>query len=534
MASSTTVPKAPLLSVRGSEGLYLLTPSESNYSQLSKLDGFQDNFKNCRISAFDNSGRYFSYCNSTSVFVVDLKNECKVVATINRPRTSYIKFSPQGSFLVLWETFYVGKDGNADNFNLNIYETVTGKLIKSFVQKKQAENFVDWTGDDSVFAVLIGPEVLFYDPRKMENPPNRIKIENLSSFSMHPTSKYVAVYGAGKKSQPSFIRLYQYPKVDTVVANKSFFGADKVEFKWSCQGTNLLLLCSTETSQNSYYGDSTLHQIGVNGESQLVQLSKKGPIYAVEWNPVREEFIVIYGTMPAKASLYNGKCEVVYEFGTGPRNECHFNPHGNIVCLAGFGNLAGRIEVWSLAANNKIPQEINTFQVDDVTSFQWSPDGEHILTATTAPRLRVSNGFKVWNYLGENKYIYKVPANNELWQVQWQPGTYPIRPVIKKPAVVVKEETKAYVPPHLRGTNKVSTIKNKLHDDDEKPDNKLRVKSDVIDNEKKIKTLKKKLTQIEDLRKRQAGGEKLEKNQLEKLSTVDEILEEIKKLELGQ
>lgn len=57
-----------------------------------------------------------------------------------------------------------------------------------------------------------------------------------------------------------------------------------------------MLLCSTETSQNSYYGDSTLHQINTNGESQMVQLSKKGPIYALNWNPVRDEFVVVYGS----------------------------------------------------------------------------------------------------------------------------------------------------------------------------------------------------------------------------------------------
>jgi uncharacterized protein with WD repeat len=64
----------------------------------------------------------------------------------------------------------------------------------------------------------------------------------------------------------------------------------------------------------------------------------------------------------------------------------------SLVCLCGFGNLRGRIEVWNLSSTNKIPNEITTIEVDDVTSFEWSPDGEHILTATTAPRLRVSNG----------------------------------------------------------------------------------------------------------------------------------------------
>lgn len=33
--------------------------------------------------------------------------------------------------------------------------------------------------------------------------------------------------------------------------------------------------------------------------------------------------------MPAKATLYNGKCEAIFDFGTGPRNECFYNQHGN-------------------------------------------------------------------------------------------------------------------------------------------------------------------------------------------------------------
>lgn len=32
--------------------------------------------------------------------------------------------------------------------------------------------------------------------------------------------------------------------------------------------------------------------------------------------------------MPAKATLYNLKGDVIYDFGTGPRNEAHFDPFG--------------------------------------------------------------------------------------------------------------------------------------------------------------------------------------------------------------
>lgn len=50
--------------------------------------------------------------------------------------------------------------------------------------------------------------------------------------------------------------------------------------------------------------------------------------------------------MPAKASLFNLKCEPIYDFGTGPRNSIYYNPQGNILLLAGFGNLRGNVEIW--------------------------------------------------------------------------------------------------------------------------------------------------------------------------------------------
>jgi translation initiation factor 2A len=151
--------------------------------------------------------------------------------------------------------------------------------------------------------------------------------------------------------------------------------------------------------------------------------------------------------MPAKATLFNAKCEAVYEFGTGSRNDCYFSPHGSILCLAGFGNLRGRIEMWHLNTPNRVPKEICSVQADDTTYFEWSPDGEHVLCATTSPRLRVSNGFKILKYNGEIKYSYLLPAQQELWQVQFQPGNYPA-PKLEfnhQAETVVKDERNKFV-----------------------------------------------------------------------------------------
>lgn len=533
----------PNLSVRGSEGVYILSPSgQSGYSQLAKFNSFQDEYKNAKFTAFDSTGRLFAYTGPTHVKLIDMKNECKLIASIDKPRTSYLKFSPLGTYLVLWETFYINKEDKKEVKNLNIYETSTGTLFMSMVYRKNVESAINWTNDESVYGILVNSEVQFYEKEKPGFIAHRLKVENLASFSMSPMSKCVAVHASGKKGQPSNIRLFQYPNFTNVLANKSFFNAHSVEYKWNKSGYYLLLLCTTETSANSYYGDSTLHQISPNGESQLVQLSKKGPIYSIQWNPVKDEFIVVYGTMPAKVTLFNAKCDAVYEFGTGSRNDCYYSPHGNILCLAGFGNLRGRIEMWNLTTQNKVPQELCSVQADDTTWFEWCPDGEHVLTATTSPRLRVSNGFKILNYAGEIKYSYLLPKGHELWQVQFQPGNY-IQPKItmKKSEVIVKDEPKAYVPPHLRGANNKApaNFNSKLHADDEKADTKLKIKPNekkVLDpaaeKEKKIRNLKKKIAQIEDLKKKQKEGVVLEKNQVDKIKSEDDLIEELEKLEL--
>ena len=70
------------------------------------------------------------------------------------------------------------------------------------------------------------------------------------------------------QGQPSFVRVYKYPNFggpNAAVANRTFFKADKVEMMWNGNGTAMLLLTTTDTSESSYYGDQGLHFLGVNG-----------------------------------------------------------------------------------------------------------------------------------------------------------------------------------------------------------------------------------------------------------------------------
>jgi len=52
--------------------------------------------------------------------------------------------------------------------------------------------------------------------------------------------------------------------------------------------------------------------------------------------------------------VYNAKAEAIFDFGTGPRNCVYYSPLGNLLVLAGFGNLRGHVEVWDTSSNRKM------------------------------------------------------------------------------------------------------------------------------------------------------------------------------------
>lgn len=102
--------------------------------------------------------------------------------------------------------------------------------------------------------------------------------------------------------------------------------------------------------------------------------------------------------------------------------------------------------------------QVSKPQAADTTHFSWCPDGEHVVTATCSPRLRVSNGYKIWHYTGSVLHKWDMAAGSELWEVRWQSfpdGSFPERAVKYQAAVselgtTQAPPTQAYRPPALR------------------------------------------------------------------------------------
>jgi translation initiation factor 2A len=121
---------------------------------------------------------------------------------------------------------------------------------------------------------------------------------------------------------------------------------------------------------------------------------------------------------------------------------------GNLACFAAVGNMSGVMEVWDL----KKKSMLGTIDASPASYIDWSPCGRYLVTAILSPRLRVENGFRIWNYHGDliSSVLFK-----ELYSVCWNPKTVDSFVALQskgsKPAA--PQKVAAYVPPSLRNAS---------------------------------------------------------------------------------
>lgn len=544
-----------------------------------------------RVMTFSDDGSKFAWCDSSGLHVICSKTKQETLK-LDLKRTFVMKFSPRNDTLVTWENYAVTKDNPNGKDNLEMFDTSSGELIYHAVHRKINGWKPQWFSGGNICAKLFGNSVHFFNGNDFQTVINKIHIDKLTDFKLSPNVKppyRISCFAKGAKGAPSFVRIFQYPnlKPDDQIANKSFFKADNADMLWNEKGSHLLVKASVDvdTTGQSYYGEQSLHFMSCSGETCIVSLSKKGPIYDAAWSPNSNEFCVVYGFQPAKASVFNLKCNEIFNFTPSAKNQCFYNPHGNLIAMAGFGNLRGNLEVWDMNTKTQVSQ----FQAPNTTYFEWCKDGAHFITATTTPRLRVDNGYKLWNYLKGVGYENLKPKSDSLFEVLWQPDSSQnfsapnahegLKSQNFSNGGIAKTAATAYIPPHARGKKKDSYVKsiNQFNNADEPPseaeplskaaqknkrkrdakkskqqninstnlsneqqdalkmasyllkesDPPANVKPALDDTEKKIKNLRKKLQAIEKLKLQQVQGKVLEKNQLEKLNTEQKLIEEL-------
>ncbi|CAI5727662.1 unnamed protein product [Hyaloperonospora brassicae] len=264
----------------------------------------------------------------------------------------------------------------SDLGNLVVWDALTCKEVARFKQKSYTRDKwspLQWSSDETVCARQSANSVMLYSGRDVAaGPIGPINLPNVANSSVAPGS---------------------WPR--SIQATKSFYKAQDVTFKWSPTGSALIIETRTDidTSGKSYYCETGLFFLQSDGEYDcIVLLTKEGTVHDVAWDPTGRGFVVIAGAMPANATLYDSKAIPVFEFAAAPRNHVSWNPHGRFLCLAGFGNLRGDMD---FLERNKV-KKMGSATLNSATTFAWSPDSRYFAVATTFPRLRVDNGYKIF------------------------------------------------------------------------------------------------------------------------------------------
>ncbi|KAI1849835.1 hypothetical protein JX265_012301 [Neoarthrinium moseri] len=388
------------------------------------VPGFVKPEGNLRSCVYSPCGRYLAWATNETVAVVDA-SAGHVITAVPVVQIYEVAFSPRGTYFSTWERPSKDENGDATK-NLKIWRTVEElpegaekQPIGRFVQKSQAGWNLQYTSDEKFCARSVTNEVQFYESHDLTTVWNKLRVEGVTDFALAPgTSHNVAVFVPERKGQPAAVKVFNVPQFHSPISQKTFFKGDKVQMKWNSVGSSLIVLAQTDVdkSNKSYYGETTLYLLYANGGFDArITLDKEGPIHDVTWSPNGKEFGVIYGYMPAKTTIFNQRAVAMHSFQLAPRNTIIFSPTGRFVLVAGFGNLAGQIDVYDM---DKDFRKICTIESGNPSVCQWSPDSRYIMTATTSPRLRVDNGVKLWHVGGSIMYNEDMV---ELYNVSWRP-----------------------------------------------------------------------------------------------------------------
>ncbi|KAF3763775.1 translation initiation factor eIF-2A [Cryphonectria parasitica EP155] len=400
-------------------------PTAGEPAPYSPVPGFDKYEGNSRCCVYSPCGRYFAWASNDGVSVIDATTGNVVTSLPGLALVNELGFSPLGTFLTTLERPSKDEAGDATK-NLKIWRIIedlpegTAKApLGQFVQKSQNEWNLQYTADEQFCARLVTNEVQFYQSHDLKTVWNKLRVEGVSGFALAAGSSHnVAVFVPERKGQPATVKVFNVPQFASPISQKTFFKGDKVQLKWNLQGSSLIVLAQTDVdkSNKSYYGETTLYMLSANGDFDArITLDKEGPIHDVSWSPTGREFGVVYGYMPAKTTVFNHRAVAQRSFPLGPRNTITFSPTGRFVLVAGFGNLAGQIDVYDLSKDYR---KVCTIESGNPSVCQWSPDSTYIMTATTSPRLRVDNGVKLWHVGGRIMYNQDM---DELYNITWRP-----------------------------------------------------------------------------------------------------------------
>jgi translation initiation factor 2A len=380
-------------------------------SQTHKFDTEIANFY------YSPNGKTIAFATLGEIHIVnsnDLANKISTIKYEAAKNFEEVQFSPQGNYLVTW----VQPEKSNDHQNLCIWEVESGnKLIGWVMKNKFSWPLIQFSHDESIMGSLIQKgKISFYkSPNFSCQSEVSLSIAGITQFFISPAQiPFVAAFVPPKASEPGFIQVYKYPKFDTPLVKKAFFG-DSIELSWNKDGNAMLITINMDVDKANYYGKKTLQFI--NAQTKFDSSVTESFVHDAQWNPNGKEFAIIHGNMPnPKTTIYDLKAVHKVDLMVGvARNKLMFDPTGRILMIGGFGSLNGEMDFWDISRPDFVKLgHITAFS----SSFQaWSPDGKYFLACVQSPRMKVDNDIKIFNIYGKLLFEEK---RKDLYQAEWR------------------------------------------------------------------------------------------------------------------
>uniref|UniRef100_A0A7N0UN35 Eukaryotic translation initiation factor 2A n=1 Tax=Kalanchoe fedtschenkoi TaxID=63787 RepID=A0A7N0UN35_KALFE len=373
----------------------------------------------CSTAVFSEDGARLMVIQSDSRIALYDCATNKEIKVIQVPNLVAAALSPAGNYLQTFQKPTTPQEKNVTLWNIEAAAPLYQHFQKNMT--KATWPLIRFSSDEVTACRLATNEIQFFDSKDFSKGiVNRLRIQGVAAMEISKSpGSYVAAFVPETKGVPASVQIFSSNKdqQSQPVTRRSFFQCSSVQLSWNHGSTGLLVLVQSDVDKTnkSYYGVTKLNYLTIDGtHTGLVPLSKEGPVHDVQWSYSGKEFAVVYGFMPAKVTIFDQKCNVLLELGIGPYNTVRWNPKGKFICVAGFGNLPGDMAFWDYAEKKKLA----TTKAEWSVTSEWSPDGCYFMTATTAPRLQVDNGIKIFLHDGS---LYFKKMFDKLFQAEWKP-----------------------------------------------------------------------------------------------------------------
>ncbi|KAK3002372.1 hypothetical protein RJ639_022533 [Escallonia herrerae] len=331
----------------------------------------------------DNGSKLMVIKSESTIGIYDCKSS-KELRTFEVLNLLAATLSPCGTYL---QTFQ--KALSPQQKNVTLWKVETGDLVYQLFQKnmtKASWPSIVFSSDEDSACRLATNEIQLFDAGDFSKGIiHRIRVPGIAGIELSKKpGSHVAAFVPESKGMPASVQIFACGKdlPSQPVARRSFFRCSTVQLSWNYGSTGLLIVVQSDVDKTnqSYYGESKLNYLTTDGTHD--------------------------GVVPLQPALLIDLSTIEHNLELGPRIESS----------SPFLTVNGGVDAafWDYMEK----KQLGTTKAEWSVTSEWSPDGRYFMTATTAPRLQVDNGIKIFHHNGS---LYFKKMFDKLYQVDWKP-----------------------------------------------------------------------------------------------------------------